>query len=529
MLSACFKKLKQGNSAYSHIKGSLKGPDAKAGHMLRDKTPLPSSTSIRHVKTLIIGGGISGLSAARWLKKNGHHDFELLELEEQPGGNSKFGHNPVSSYPLGAHYINIANNSDKELLEFLEETNIITHYENGLPFYNEFALCFDPEERLLINGQWQEGVIPDFGIPEADREQIKKFLRLTEDLKVRKGQDGKYAFDLPLDKSSADPAFRSLDTMSFKDYLKKNGFTSKYLLWYLEYCCKDDYGQKPHTISAWAGLHYFAARKGLAANAASGTVLTWPEGNGHLMTELASSVKDHIRSSSLTYSITDDPGGKLFVTVYDLKHEATYRISADKVILASPQYVNHKLLKAFIREGVDYTEFNYSPWIIANITVKSLPNNKGPGLCWDNVAYGTASVGYVNACQQSLKRFEDRTILTYYLPLCDHDPRVSRLAAYARTYGQWLDIIIPELEYMHPNITGNIEEVELWVWGHGMISPSPGFIWGQSRQNASKPLDDKIFFAHTDLSGVSIFEEAFHQGIRAAKEVLASYEKNGAI
>jgi hypothetical protein len=28
-----------------------------------------------------------------------------------------------------------------------------------------------------------------------------------------------------------------------------------------------------------------------------------------------------------------------------------------------------------------------------------------------------------------------------------------------------------------------------------------------------KDIDNKIFFAHTDLSGISIFEEAFHQGI----------------
>ena len=80
MLSACFKKLKPGNPAYSHIKGSLKGPNAKAGHILRDKIVLPTPSSTRKVKTLIIGSGISGLSAAGWLKKNGHHDFELLEL-----------------------------------------------------------------------------------------------------------------------------------------------------------------------------------------------------------------------------------------------------------------------------------------------------------------------------------------------------------------------------------------------------------------------------------------------------------------
>ncbi|MEJ6978999.1 FAD-dependent oxidoreductase [Pedobacter sp. P351] len=524
MLGACLKKLKPGNPEYSHIKGSLKGPDSKAGHILRDKIVLPTPSSARNVKTLIIGGGISGLSAARWLKKNGHHDFELLELEDYIGGNSSFRKNKTSSYPLGAHYITLANNHDKELIDFLEESDIITHYEGELPFYNEYTLCFDPEERLLINGQWQESLIPEFGVSEKDKKEIKSFLKLTEELKAAKGNDGKYAFDIPLANSSSDPQYRNLDKISFKNYLKEKGFTSEYLLWYLEYCTKDDYGQKLHAVSAWAGLHYFSARKGKASNAESNAVITWPEGNGRLMKYLADQVKGHIKSSSLTYSITETSEGRLVVNVFDLKKGASYTILADKIILASPQYVNNKLLRGWKRDGIDSLDFNYAPWIIANITVKALPDNKGTRLCWDNVAYNTASVGYINATQQSLKTSEEKKVLTYYLPLCDHDTRVSRLAAYARTYEQWLDIIIPEMEHMHPNITENIEEVELWVWGHGMISPAPGFIWGQSRQNALKPIGNKLFFAHTDLSGISIFEEAFHHGIRAANEVLASYE-----
>jgi hypothetical protein len=55
-----------------------------------------------------------------------------------------------------------------------------------------------------------------------------------------------------------------------------------------------------------------------------------------------------------------------------------------------------------------------------------------------------------------------------------------------------------------------------------MIAPTPGFVWGTERQRAAQPIADRVFFAHSDLSGVSIFEEAFYQGIRAAKEVLST-------
>lgn len=53
-----------------------------------------------------------------------------------------------------------------------------------------------------------------------------------------------------------------------------------------------------------------------------------------------------------------------------------------------------------------------------------------------------------------------------------------------------------------------------------MISPVPDFIFGEEKQLAKQNIDNKIFFAHTDLSGISIFEEAFHQGIRAGKEMM---------
>ncbi|GAA4925324.1 NAD(P)/FAD-dependent oxidoreductase [Mucilaginibacter defluvii] len=482
---------------------------------------------MRQIKTLIIGSGISGLSAARWLKKHGHHDFELVELEDHMGGNSHCGNNAVSSYPLGAHYITIANNDDSLLLDFLQDIGVITHYENAQPVYNDYYLCFDPEERLLINGQWQEGLVPDFGIGDNDREQIKKFFTLINELKKSKGEDGKFGFDIPLDNSSTDQKYRQLDKISFKAYLTQNGYTSPYLLWYLNYCCKDDYGQKADDVSAWAGLHYFAARRGTAANAEENAVLTWPEGNGWLMNILARDVKEHIHIGTMCSQISLKSGGGISAEILDIKKNITYTIEAEKVIMASPQFVNQKIFAGSEKRQLDLNKLNYSPWFVANITVNDLPQNKGAGLCWDNVAYNMASVGYVNASHQHVNNIEKKRVITYYLPLCDYEPRIARLAAYTRTYQQWLDIIIPELEYMHPGITPCIEQVDGWVWGHGMISPQINYIWGADRKNAQQAVNDSLFFAHTDLSGISIFEEAFHQGIKAANDVLASYEQHG--
>ncbi len=49
--------------------------------------------------------------------------------------------------------------------------------------------------------------------------------------------------------------------------------------------CRDDFGATLAQTSAWAGIHYFAARLGDSGHAAD--FLTWPEGNGRLVSRLA--------------------------------------------------------------------------------------------------------------------------------------------------------------------------------------------------------------------------------------------------
>ena len=53
-----------------------------------------------------------------------------------------------------------------------------------------------------------------------------------------------------------------------------------------------------------------------------------------------------------------------------------------------------------------------------------------------------------------------------------------------------------------------------------MISPFPNFIFSEELKQAAQPIENKIYFAHSDLSGISIFEEAFYQGIKAANELI---------
>ncbi len=86
------------------LPGELVSTNHQLGHRLRDGK-LPAATEKRSVSVVIVGAGIAGLSAAWRLRRAGFTDFEMLELEDAPGGNARWGENEVSAYPLGAHYI----------------------------------------------------------------------------------------------------------------------------------------------------------------------------------------------------------------------------------------------------------------------------------------------------------------------------------------------------------------------------------------------------------------------------------------
>ncbi|MEZ0487951.1 NAD(P)-binding protein [Fibrella aquatica] len=511
------------NVDWNNVPGKLLGPNAKAGHWLRQALTPATDVEPKEYDVVIIGGGIAGLSARRWLWRAGVRNVLMLELEAQPGGNSSSGKNDISAYPWGAHYLPVPDSRHSELIDFLHQTGTITGFTaNGTPIYNDYHLCHDPEERLFLDGRWQDGLIPKEGIPEADQQQIVRFLALIESLKKAKGNDGRDAFSIPLDRSSADPAYRQLDAITMTHWLDQQGFTSTYLRWYVAYSCKDDFGSTPDQTSAWAGLHYFASRKGTGVDGSGATlssaVLTWPEGNAFLMNQLRQQADSPVRAQTVAYALDLSDANTVRVSVTNVPTGKQTVIRAKQVLLAVPQFVANRLLA-----GIDPTRtaagFHYAPWVVVNLTVEALPHTTGPTLCWDNVLYGTESVGYVSASHQHLTDSAQR-VLTVYRPLTGNDPAQVRRRAYETTREAWLQQTLTELETAHPGLSAYVREANVWVWGHGMISPTPGFIWGAARQKASMPIQHRIYFAHSDLSGISIFEEAFAQGIRAAKGML---------
>lgn len=494
----------------------LSGTNHILGHKLRVQN-FPKPTKEISIPYLIVGGGISGLSAARQLAKKGITDFLMVELEDHLGGNSSNGENKYSKYPLGAHYLPLPNLEDKELLQFLTEEKIILGYDaNGYPEFDETQLTFAPDERIFYKNNWQEGLVPKQGNSALEDQELSQFFKLMADFRTKKDLDGKFWFMIPLSQSATNEAVKALDSITMKQWFETNNFTSKPLFDYIDYCCKDDFGLGIDYVSAYAGIHYFAGRKQNASPNKADTVLTWPEGNARLAHHLQKYVAGKSLKNHLVYNIKIEEN-KAVATVFDNKTKTSTTITADKIVLATPQFVNQYLLEN--RKNLA-AQFHYTPWMLATLVVSDLSDNNSFPLCWDNVIYGSKGLGYVYDQQQSLQQIQAKKVITYYYSFSSSDLKNTRRDLYKKTKDHWKKVVFEDLKIAHPTIEEDTESIEIHLLGHGMVSPVPDFIYGQAKKDAAKPIDDKIYFAHTDLAGISIFEEAFHQGINAVNQMI---------
>lgn len=505
------------------ISGKIIGPDREIGHRIREnlKHELGSNKNrnvSEKVKVLILGSGISGLSSGYYLHKSGFADFKILELEKEAGGNSRSGKNSIGAFPWGAHYLPQPGEEAVLVRKFLEESKVIVGRDNrGKPVYDERYLCFDPEERIFYQGRWNEGLFPGGNTESNAGLEERKFKEWIRKWRIKRGSDGKKAFTIPIDLSSQDPEILKLDRINFFEYIKEQGFRTKELFWFLDYSVRDDFGGSIDTISAWIGLHYFCSRP-VDENGEDLTLLTWPQGNGFLVDKLRTPISSKIQTGTLVEKVlpSDSKESRFTVQVYSIETKEQKVIHCDSIVYALPSFTR----KYILGEKSDVTKgLTYSPWLVANLSVDRIPTGKGIPPCWDNVIYQSPSLGYIVSTHQDLRAGREESVLTYYRAFGEKDTVSIRKKMMRTSWSEWKDSILFDLKKAHPDIEKRIQNIDVMTYAHAMIRPVPGLIWGGQREALAISYPN-LHFAHSDLSGISIFEEALIRGNHAAMKIL---------
>jgi len=163
--------------------------------------------------------------------------------------------------------------------------------------WEERYLCFSPQERLFLYGRWQDGIEPAIGLTTADRDQ---FRRLEDHIH---GFRATGKFTVPMEVGFSDST-ADLDRISFAEWLRAQGMNSRILNWYLNYCCRDDYGATTANTSAWPGIQYFASRE-----LEEKGPLTWPEVNGWIVRRLMERIGNFVQPNRVVHRISQPSKG----------------------------------------------------------------------------------------------------------------------------------------------------------------------------------------------------------------------------
>jgi monoamine oxidase len=527
--------------------GQWTGANSGRGHRLRDQLAasksgqLSAASSKHRASVLIVGAGVAGLACARALIQAGVDDVQVLELEDEAGGNSRSHAMGGMACPLGAHYLPVPDEKNPALLKWLNELQLC-RFEHGRWVFDERHLCHSPQERVYLplevgGGHWFDGLLPPAqALPREQQAAMKNQVALFAKLVQTQAAD---AFVIPTARSVFSPELQRLDALSFGEWLDRQGINAPALRWYLDYCCRDDYGAGSRWVSAWAGLHYFASRHGFRAPEENEghddhAVLTWPEGNGWLSRRLAAPLRTASGPSGQRLH-----NARVVLEVVENRHDVNVRVwndstqqveqwSATHLVLATPLFVTQRLLRnprpalaSALQQAAGLSA--QAPWLVANVQLNAaLTDQPGAPPSWDNVVYGSAALGYVDAMHQNTRPHPGPTVLTSYWALGGDDFTTlqgQRSELLQQPWSHWANKVLADLGQAHADLRGKVQQVDLMRYGHAMCVPLPGLRSSAALAALTSPASGRVHLAHSDLSAYSILEEAFFHGHRVGLEL----------
>ncbi len=249
-------------------------------------------------------------------------------------------------------------------------------------------------------------------------------------------------------------------------------------------------------------------------------MLTWPEGNGFLVNHLFECCRERVLTGTAVTRLWPREDDRVQVLAWDTARRRPLGFLARRVIHAGSLLMAGRVIPdlAQARGRTFFQEFLPSAWIVSNLTLRERPKESTFPLAWDNVIRGGRGLGYVVATHQSL-RDHGPTVWTYYHALAGGDVRADWEKLAMVSWQDCVRLILEDLKPVHPDLERCLSRIDVMRWGHAMVRPRPGLMWSPVLEQARQPYRN-IHFAHADLSGFALFEEAQDHGLRAAEEVL---------
>ena len=523
----------------------------EAGHALRDGAfaeVAGAQDSGEHFDVAIVGGGISGLTAAVALDRLAGGKLKVLGLENHalPGGVAQ-----TDLFEVGG----------KRLLA--PQGSIVSQVPTP-------GLATSDGAMALLDDVWPDAAA--YEVPHMDR----GFGVVRQDTRSGKARLYKTLMDAPIPKDVQDGYFAllgesaalydatdwreklaSLDTQSFKQYVASRGWSSAVYDWMVPELA-NFYGI-PDQVSAAAVWRQYGGgppslRSFPGGNAAVASALAralWPQALAqqrrdsplpyaelHRKNQASAPTVNSLRLGATAVAVQHlgPPDSAKAVSVTYYQNGKLIKVLANAAIMAGGAFVTRHVVRDLPPDKqAALARFIYAPIVWANVALRNsaaLDSADPPFMTVLSGRRASLLVAYdkMNQAGGSADRDPARPTavglsIPYFYP---GEPARAQAAkgrreildapfdSFEAAIRNDLSAILGPYGFDHEQ---DIAAISVSRWGHGYLLPVPGFLTGAARRLAAEPVG-RIAYAHTDLDGFCHITGAVGEGYRAAEDAL---------